>query len=230
VHTPEQTLSARLVWPLLRVGGANPWILEQLERMGVSLRVLAHMDTRVPHGALMQLLEEAVTRSNDPAVGLRAGRLYQQGDLDALEHVAASAPTLRDAIGCLSRYVSLVHSALTLELEERSQLAIWRFRVTDGVRQPPAATDYTLSLATNFARLHTGKNEPMLEVHVEHGPVSYVSEYQLTFGGEVRFDMPQNALVFRREFLDAPMLQANATLHQAFDYSARDQLARVAQR
>lgn len=178
----------------------------------------------------MQLLEEAVTRSNDPAVGLRAGRLYQQGDLDALEHVAASAPTLREAIGCLSRYVSLVHSALTLELEERSQLAIWRFRVTDGLRQPPAATDYTLSLATNFARLHTGKNEPMLEVHVEHGPVSYVPEYALTFGGEVRFDMPQNALVFRREFLDAPMLQANPTLHTAFDYSARDQLARVAQR
>src|SRR5690606_12173440 len=126
-------------------------------------------------------------------------------DLDALEHVAASAPTLRDAIQCLSRYVSLVHSALTLELEERRQLAIWRFRVTDGLRQPAAATDFTLALATNFARLHTGRNEPMLEVHVEHAPVSYVSEYALTFGGEVRFDMPQNALVFRREFLNSPM-------------------------
>ncbi len=225
----EQTLSVRLIWPLVRLGGCDPWLTQQLEQQGLSLRDLTDSEARAPHGALTQLLQEAITRNGDETVGLRAGRAYQRGDLEALEQHASTAPTLGRAIQCMSRYQRLMHGSLHVDLVERGDLAIWNMRIQE-TQLPPAVNDYALALAATFARSHTEVPEPVLEVHVEHGPVSYAEEYKRTFGGPVRFNMPQNALVFRRGYLEAAMRQANAALHAACELSAQAQLERLAQR
>ena len=225
----EQTLSVRLVWPLIRLAGNDPWLTDQLRQMGIGLRELGDPEMRAPHRALMQLLEQAVVRYSDASVGLRAGRGYQIGDLDSLEQVANTAPTLRDAIACLTRYQRLMHGALTFSLEEQQEIAMWRVHVQEQP-QIAAANDYALALAASFARAHTGIPEPIHEVHVEHEHTAYSEEYKRTFGGRVRFGMPHNALLFRRGFLSAPMRHANAALHAACELAARDQLVRVAQR
>jgi AraC-like DNA-binding protein len=170
------------------------------------------------------------SRTGDLALGLRAGRAYQTGDLDAFEYVASSAPTLREAVASAGRYIRLLHSALETEVEERGEHAFWRFRSHHGAQLPALANDFALSLTWTFARVHTGRTLPLVEVHLEHGPTSYVAEYGKLFGGVVRFGMPHNALVFRKEYLAAPMLQANSALHAAFEMAAREQLGRVAQR
>ncbi|MFT3924931.1 MAG: AraC family transcriptional regulator [Myxococcales bacterium] len=225
----EQTLSIRLVWPLLRLAGNDPWLTDQLSQMGIGLRELGDPEMRAPHRSLVRVLEQAVVRYGDASVGLRAGRDYQVGDLDSLEQVANTAPTLRDAIQCLTRFQRLMHSALSMELEERGDVAMWRVRIHEQP-QVAAANDYALSLAATFARAHTGIPEPILEVHVDHERTPYAEEYNRTFGGSARFSMPHNALVFRRGYLDAPMRHANPALHAACELAARDQLLRVAQR
>lgn len=225
----EQTLSIRLVWPLIRLAGSDPWLTDQLAQMGIGPRELGSPEMRAPHRALTRLLEQATIRRAEPSVGLKAGRDYQVGDLEALEQAANTAPSLRDAIHCMTRFQRLMHSALSMELEERDDVGLWRARI----HEPPqsaAVNDYALSLAATFARAHTGIPEPMLEVHVEHERTTYAEEYARTFGGPVRFGMPHNALVFRRGYLDAPMRHANPALHAACELTARDQLLRVAQR
>jgi AraC-like DNA-binding protein len=230
VHNPEPTFSVRLLWPMLRIAGTDRWLVEQLAQMGVSLRDVAGAENRVRRSTLIRLLEELVQRGSDPSIGLSGGQAYQTGDLDALEYAATSAPTLREAIASAGRFIRLLHSGLETEIEERGEHAFWRFRAIDGAVMPAAANDFTLALALTFARTHTGRSEPTIEVHVEHAPVAYASEYVKFFGGTVRFGMPHNALVFRREYLATPMLQASSALHAAFEQAAREQLARVAQR
>jgi AraC-like DNA-binding protein len=228
VYILEQTLSVRLIWPLLRLAGNDPWLVGRLEENGIGLRDLANPEMRAPHRSLVTLLDEAVSRANEPSLGLRAGRGYQPGDLDSLEQVASTAPSLRDAIHCMVRFQRLMHSALMMEVEEHNDVAVWRFRLHEQL-QSAAANDFALSLAANFARAHTGIPEPMLEVHLEQAGLDDEA-YVRTFGGRVRFSMPQNALVFRRGYLDAPMRHANHALHAAHELAARDQLTRLAQR
>jgi AraC-like DNA-binding protein len=228
VYTLEQSLSVRLVWPFLRLQGSDPWLTSRLEREGISLRDLADPEKRLAHSSLVNLLQEAVRDASDTSLGLSAGRGYQPGDLDALEQAASTAPTLRDAIHCMIRFQRLMHNGLGLELEERGTSAIWTFRMHEVSHQ--VVNDYALSLAATFARAHTGVPEPMLEVHLEHGEVAHLEQYAKTFGGYVRFNAGRNALIFRRGYLDVPMLHANPALHAACELAARDQLTRLAQR
>jgi AraC-like DNA-binding protein len=209
---------------MLRVAGGDSWLIDQLARSGVSPRDVAGAETRPACSSLAAVARELIQQGVEPGLGLKAGQAYQTGDLDTFEHVAASAPTLREALGCASRYMRLLHSGLESELEECGDHAFWRFCSQDVSDGPALINDFTLALALEFVRVHTGRRDPVVEVHVQHSPVAYAPDYLSVFGGTVRFDMPHNALVFRRELLDLPMLRANGALHGAFHTLANEHM------
>ena len=165
---------------------------------------------------------------------MRAGASLEHGDFAALEYAANSCVNLRDAILCVSRYMCLLNEAAEIGLTERGDRALWHYRVTDGVAQPPWKRMISVvACAITFARMHAGAPEvleapsSLLEVHFTHKEATDAAAYARFFNAEVKFGMPYNAHVISRSPLETPMRRANAKFHVAFEAHAKELTERL---
>lgn len=227
--TPEEsTVSLRWIIPFMRITGESPEALPLLQREGIAVQDLANPEARIRHAALMELLGDAVRRTGDPLLGLRAAERVEAGDFETLGYACRSCANVREAIACAGRYMYLMHGAQETHLHEDGELAIWELRVTDNVEQLPAANDFALASAVWLTRHFSGERNVLREVHFRHKVATDEAEYARAFdGATIKLGMPHNALVFVRSHLDAPMLLAHPGLSTAFQQHGDAILARV---
>ncbi len=227
----EKRISVRLMWPFLRSINSSPSPLttQILEEAGIGPADLARPETRLPHRLVMSILEAWVEHTGDRTIGLRAGASVEPGDLDPIEHAARSCPTFRDALGCVARYMHLVHEAADVSIVESGDRALWRYRITDGVPQPRAANDFVIAAAASFSlRWCTGIERMPLEIHFMHdAPASALDDYAAFSRSIVKFGMPHNGFVLEKALLDRATRGSNARMHEAFDRYARELSERV---
>lgn len=220
------TLSIRIIWAFARA--VKPEIVWRLlPKAGVSPASYADPDTRISHRAALEWLDAIVQSTGDRTVGLRAGELIQPGDFDAVERALEACSTLHEANECYARHARLMNEAVEIELGETEQLAILKYRITDGVVHTPAASDFFLAILVTFARQHTRRTDIPTEVHFTHGPTSYIDEYKKFFRSKLVFDAPENAVLTSREAAEAPMRWANPAAREAFELRARELLERL---
>jgi AraC-like DNA-binding protein len=204
-----------------------PGALATWSKIGLGPAAYANPDTRVALRDAIELLNASVESAGDPTLGLRAGALIEPGDFDVLEYAAQSCTTLRQAIGCVSRYVRLLSDAAEISLVESGDHAALRYRIDDPLPQPPAANDFVVALLLTQARRHTGIENLAAEVQFAHGPTTYVAEYERLLKTKIVFDAPCNAIVLRRERLEAPMQRANPRVSAAFELQVRHLLLKL---
>ena len=176
-HLVERRKAARVLWPFMRILGQAPSAVSAMRHEGFAPGELARPDSRLPHRRVMELIETWVAVTNDPSIGLRAGLGAEPGELETMEYAARSCATLREGILCSARYMHLLNEAAEVTLVESGDVALWRFRVTDGVRQPRAANDFVLGCAAKFSRRYALVAEPPLEVHLMHDAPTDTSSY-----------------------------------------------------
>jgi AraC-like DNA-binding protein len=224
--TSETTVSPRWAVPFMRLTGASPEDLAKLTAEGIALSDFVDPDARVSHRVLMQLLTTALARTGDPSLGLRAAEQVEPADFGPVELACRSCVDVRASILCAGRYIHILHGALSCELVEQAELATWRLKVTDDVPQPPAANDFMLATAFRLLRRHAGERHALREVHFTHARATSEGGYARTFAGAViKLGMPDNALVFDRAYLDAPLKLAHAGLQAVFELRAQTLLA-----
>jgi AraC-like DNA-binding protein len=214
--------------PFIRVTGSSPADLQILGREGIGLKEFVDPDTRVRHRVMMQLLANAVERTGDPELGLRAGERVEAGDYDALEYAARSSANVREAILCVIRYQFLMHGGHEAHLIEDGDTATWQWRATDDVEQLPASNDFSLVSAHSLGRRYSSGDGTLREVHFLHAEPASLTTHRRIFGqATLKFGMPYNALVFDRSHLDQPMLHAHAGLYAAYELHVNTVLQRL---
>lgn len=227
----QATVSIRLVWPYARIAVASGVAAELFEgvrkKIGLETGDFGNPDTRIPHALLMATLEETVRLTHDPTIGLRAGASAEPGDFDVVEYAARSMPTLGEAMMCVARYFRILHEAAQITVDLEGENAIWRFRITDGVLQPPAANDFAIASGLRFAKSNVVDYEPPREVWLMHDRPEHAAEEEKAFGAPVRYGTPYNAMVIRAERMSQPMLRANPTISLAFEAHARRVLEKL---
>ena len=223
----ETTLSIRLLWPFVRVAGGNADEMRILEREGIDLAAFANPDTRIRHAVSMELLEHSLARTRNPELGLLAGENVEASDLGVLAHVVRTCSTLRDSIRCGARYSNLVNEAATITLDEGSDVAIWRWQLTDDVPQLAASNDFVLSSVLVGWRRMTGVEDLAAEVHMMHREPTNIASYERVFRCPVKLGMPHNAIVLKRSSLELPLVGASHGMHVAFDKHAEAVLQRL---
>jgi AraC-like DNA-binding protein len=214
---PNKRLSVRLVWPFVRVVGVDPPTADLFARAGYAFGDFASADARIPNQLVMDALRSYVARTGDETVGLRAGASVDPADLEPLELAARSCATLRHAIEFVARYILLMNEAAAMSLIESGDNALWRFQATDGIPQVPAANDFIVATACTFSKRCAGLHEPALEVHLMHSRPAYASVYEGVFATRVRFDMPHNGFLLRRETLERAMPRAEPKIQEIFE-------------
>ncbi len=223
----ECTLSIRLLWPFARIVGADPELLGALGRLGIGMSEFVNPETRLPHRAVMALLQQLVDKNGDASIGVHAGCSVEAGDFDALEYAARCSVDLRGAIECISRYMNLLNEAADVTLREEGDRAIWEYRIHDGVPQVPAANDFVVASAITLGRMYANLPGLPLEVHLMHAQPTDPSVYKGVFGENVKLGMPQNACAYPRELLALPMHRADPNIHLAFEARARELAERL---
>jgi AraC-like DNA-binding protein len=169
-------------------------------------------DARIPAALAHRFLTDALERTSDPTLGLRAGWAVSLGDGGALGYAMSSAATVRDALAVASRYWPLLNDALELKLELGGARAL--LRLESSVVMPPAAEDFLVSAFFKNHIQSMALPGGDLECWFTHGVPDETLEYERAFApASLRFGSPVCGFSFKHDLLDKPLSSADPKLH-----------------
>jgi AraC-like DNA-binding protein len=213
-------------------------MLQYLERRGVpaaetiaacdlTITVPPGPDQRVPGSQVERLWDFAVLRTGDSLVGMHMAEAYNPGTLDILGYVILSCRTIGEVLDRLSRYVPVLNDGMRIEIVRERRVACCRCTFVDTMdnyllRSPSQAVDSVwVGLARELRRL-TATPLVASEVAFRRKAPSAAErkEYERVFESKLTFGAREDRFVVPIEFLDVPVLSANAALLQTFETHA----------
>jgi AraC-like DNA-binding protein len=206
---PSYSISTRFLYPFARLLTAHPaFTPEELEE----IRAL-DPDDRIPIARAHEMLGDALQRTGDPELGLKAGRCATSGDYGVLNYVIRSAATVEEGIIASQRYLRLLTDAMEYRLELEGTRVV--LRLDSKVPLDRTAVDYQASLTHTTQLVPFAGAIPNLEWWFPHDRPADAGEYQKTFGAAaLRFSAPAFAYSFDAAYLKAPLPTADANLNQ----------------
>ncbi|MDG9759171.1 AraC family transcriptional regulator [Pseudomonas sediminis] len=220
-------------------------LIEHLQRQGVapdallahaqlSPEALSQRDQRIAASAYLTLLGEGVRLTCDQCLGLHLGEAVRPGYYGVLGYLIMSCATLADALHRQARYASLVGNLGLVVLDDEparpgSEPLIahsWQPLLAQQQRQ---LSEETLAGWVSFGRWISGLDISPTEVRFQHPAPADTSEHARIFRCPVLFDQPDNALIFPKRLLAAPLNQADAQVRGMLDAYADRLLAELNQ-
>ncbi|MFT3924062.1 MAG: AraC family transcriptional regulator ligand-binding domain-containing protein [Myxococcales bacterium] len=172
--------------------------------------------------------EIALDLSGDPALGLHMGEHASPAALGLAGQLATNCHTLRDCIDVLLTYYPLIIDFAPPVLSQGAKLSRLRYpfqHSTERLRR--LCAEFGLARFVLFARAFAGPAVEDVEVWFEHKAPEYAAEYLRVFGGPVRCEMSETALVFPSSLLEARQFHWDPVLHQVLRNEADRALANM---
>jgi AraC-like DNA-binding protein len=152
--------------------------------------------TRMTFEQTQELLQRLISLVDRSDVGLGAATRYVPDDLDIVGYMA---PLCRDpwtSLETISRYSRLICDSVKYDLECSGDRATIRVSVSGGRRLLPEVSDAQLAAVHHFLRLLTGDFLPLARASLARARPRNTEPYRRYFGVAVRFDAPENLLVY----------------------------------
>lgn len=149
--------------------------------------------------------------SEDPGVGLRLASEDRLERYDPVAIVAVCTRSFRDALQRIARYKQLTCPEQITVVEHDSEAVVRFTWLLAQEREPEVLVDLCFAWIVSIARLGLGKTVHPKRVELQR-PNGSTSLYEAYFGCPVRFNAPQNMLVFDSQLMDLPFLTYNAEL------------------
>jgi AraC-like DNA-binding protein len=195
--------------------------LEQLRAIDPACRISA---TVVNDMAVNQ-----VSVTGDADLGLKAARAMPLGRAGPLDYAIHSAATVRESVAVADRYIRMYSDALTVRLDANDSRAVVTLAMSTPAPRP--ILDFTMGAwyANHIRRPLAGAGG--VECWFSHPRPSNTTEYERSFeGAALRFDAPSYGFAFEREYLEAPLPCADASLHALLCEHVQTTLERFARR
>lgn len=191
-----------------------------LERAGLGLDVLDHPEQQIPLSNYVHLLEIAAAEL-DPALGLKLGQgLYNDKPnvtmLGGFGYAVRAAADVRALLEFAVRYLVVHAQANELSWQVAGEHLEIRYRISDPsitLRQQDA--EYAFAALYTRLREVTADKFAALRVDFAHERPADTSEHEKAFACPVRFDQPDNLMVWPLAMLDEPLVTADPRLFQA---------------
>ncbi|RJG12952.1 AraC family transcriptional regulator [Pseudomonas cavernicola] len=200
--------------------GVEPCAL--LAQAQLTPAILAQRDQRVAAMAYLELLSRGVALTGDQHLGLHLGEAVRPGYYGVLGYLLMSCATLADALHRQARYAALVGNLGRVDLADEPPRPGLEPQVAHSwqpllPQQQRLLSEETLAGWTTFGHWITGLDMPPTEVRFQHPAPPDTSEHQRIFRCPVLFAQADNALVFPKRLLQAPLGQADAQVRQMLD-------------
>jgi AraC-like DNA-binding protein len=194
--------------------------------------VIDEPNSRVPASAMERLWAAAERLTGDADLGLHSAESYNPGALSIVGYVILSSRTAGEALERLARYAPLLNEGLRVRIEHAPGATSCAFGAAEGVdsflhRSPRQAMEtLAAGIVLTLGRLVTRPPAPTA-VTFRHAAPASVTEHTRLLGPVVRFDQPENAVVYPTAALAASMLSADPALLEVFESDARRRLEQL---
>jgi AraC-like DNA-binding protein len=183
--------------------GLNPQRL--LSKVGLSRKLLADPEQRIPLAAAITLLEMSARITGCSTFGLRMAQSRQLADMGVVSLLLTHQRTLRAALLTMIRYQHLLNESLAIYIEEAGKMVILRQEVVADF--PTASRQGTeLAIATLFRGCATllGAHWHPLSVCFTHGAPDDLELHRRIFKCKLEFGSEFNGIVCPAADLDYP--------------------------
>lgn len=173
---------------------------------------------------LKKLADAAAHQLGDPFLGINLAAGAERGSYGVVDFVAASAPTVREALHRLIRYQRLVNTAVTFSIEEKDGRAILEHRLLGATSALGRhGNEYTVAtLVRRFRDLSRTTFVPQCAWFAHARPADVSAIIAALGTDDLRFDAGCNGFSFPQPFLEAPIPSADGALLRVLDgYAAR---------
>ncbi len=220
-------ISGTMVRALLRFfDKQNLDISELCRQVGLSEAVEVEADQQFPAVLYRDLLQTAIGISGDTALGLRFGMAAEADRWGVVGYIMSCSRTVAEAMHSQQRYQNLVGSIGTLDISP----------CTAGLRlswitkqQPfPAMAEEAVAGWVKFGRWMTDTDLSPSRVCFCHSPQTDPAEYEQFFSCDVAFEADFNGLEIPADFLQLPLRQPDAQMHNWLQLHADEKLEQLA--
>src|SRR5262249_24619482 len=150
--------------------------------------------------------------TNDLDLGLHVAEGIRPLTFGALGLALRTSENLGGAAKRLCRYHRLLHDAEEVRLALSGDRVVLSHRAPISAGLPRAPAEYIVASWLLTARQAPGVNWNPLLVRFPHAAPADTSEHQRVFGCPLQFGQDRREMVFARELLELPMLEADAEL------------------
>ncbi|NMD55940.1 MULTISPECIES: AraC family transcriptional regulator [Tsukamurella] len=200
--------------------------MEYAIRFGLPPQCLDEDDVLIPAPAASAMLDLAATELDCPDLGLRLAGVQSLSVLGPLAVAVTNAPTIGDALDCLTRYISVHSRMVTLTTEPDLQgepgtvAVVYRPAGRSG---PVQAADMGIGFTHRLITYLNRGPYSLRSVELPYQPAAPLSVHQDFFGALVRTRRRSGAaLRVGTEVLSTPLRRVDDTIHQlAIAYLAR---------
>jgi AraC-like DNA-binding protein len=174
--------------------------------------------------------------SGDPLIGLSLGSEARVERYDPIAIAVLHTRSFRDALERTSRYKKITCPEEIRIVTQGDECAVQFGWTLARETEPTVLTDLCFAWIVTIGRRGSGGTVGPIRVELAR-PSAHRERYAAWFGCPIRFDAPENALVFRAADVERPFLTANAELlamiapqleselaYQRAQDSARDQV------
>jgi AraC-like DNA-binding protein len=186
----------------------NVDIVALLETEGIDRRAIADGNYPIPLNTAISLFERVAHRIADPSFGTSYALAFPIGASGVLGHLMMSAPTVRDALAALSKYLEIHTTKLNPKFEEISGVGWFTFSWPLSITAPNTQyTAFALSTLILRLRLALGRSWQPLITEFQHPPPApeTIPRYVQAFGSRLKFDQARNAIALDPTALGKPM-------------------------
>lgn len=214
----EPLITIRAVQPVVAALNAlGHDVDELLSKAAIGLPVLQDVDGKIPHGAMMQFWQEAVTATGDDHLGIHLAEAAPIDSFGVHGYALLSSPTLREAYRRACRYQRLIHEITDLAFDEEDDEGILHHALPGGRAVPRHPAEFLVTLWVRIGRLITGVEWSPRLVCFAHSEPADLSEHGRYFRAAMLFSSGRTAIHVPNGLLDAPNQQADPSLARILD-------------
>lgn len=168
---------------------------------------------QIPFVRHVALIEAAASHMGDDCFGLRFGNSIKPSNGGLYLYILINSPTLGVSIDNIGRYMYIHNEGTAVDTFDEGDLFELHYHITDR-RAAGSTQQIGVAFASflQFARMQSGRRLTPERVEVMHAPHKDPSEAQRLLGAPIRYQMPRNAIVFPRAWLDLPVGTADTNL------------------
>ncbi|MDT0497752.1 AraC family transcriptional regulator [Algiphilus sp. W345] len=183
---------------------------------------------RMPLADWVRMFERAIAVTGDPDLALRVGAAIKPRHYGLLGYVAMSCATLSEAIDRLEHYEKIVGEVSETRLVLRGESAELHWRAPFDAHPPPVLAQSSLAGWVNYARWLLGREHLSCEVLFADPPPPNPQGHREILRCEPVFGAAFTGLRFPADWLQLPIVQADAELNALMDAQARALLSEIA--
>ncbi|WP_078083798.1 AraC family transcriptional regulator [Microbulbifer mangrovi] len=185
-----------------------------LGQAGLPGDILAQPENMISYQRMALLLDDCARASRDALFGLRLGLLQGTAVFGQLLYLVKNANTVGESLAELARYYHLHSSSGAVKLEVQNKLAILDYTpvLREGIPSRQAI-EHAVAVGRQLLKMLLGSNWTPGSLYLQTAPGASARSYLRLLGTSPHFNSDRNAWTFDAVLLDAPLSDADPTLH-----------------